>query len=267
VNHESSEFHPQRCVSKPSRACQRRGTRRSRNVRAPARTGRGVGGSVEWSGARTEKGKMNATYYLTGAGSSVVENLTVNGTALMTSVYHLDGLDLRMTHSVLRRINHVSGPLDSMTRKAPSNSPLSISPICPHQASRTSRDLRSASWVLSRLLLLSPLSAAESAATSGLSSGGLTRSRSGRCGQRSLFLPESEPHARPLFAQRPQPPCQLRIRRPRPHAPDPGSVSGHRAADIRVFAVDAANSVQLRARGAPDTRGRALLRLLHPSGI
>jgi hypothetical protein len=55
-------------------------------------------GSVEWSGARTEKGKMNATYYLTGAGSSVVENLTVNGTALMTSVYHLDGLDLRMTH-------------------------------------------------------------------------------------------------------------------------------------------------------------------------
>jgi hypothetical protein len=55
-------------------------------------------GSVEWSGARTEKGKMNATYYITGAGSSVVENLTVNGTALMTSVYHLDGLDLRMTH-------------------------------------------------------------------------------------------------------------------------------------------------------------------------
>jgi hypothetical protein len=55
-------------------------------------------GSVEWSGARTDKGKMNATYYLTGAGSSVVENLTVNGTTLMTSVYHLDGVDLRMTH-------------------------------------------------------------------------------------------------------------------------------------------------------------------------
>jgi hypothetical protein len=55
-------------------------------------------GSVEWSGARSEKGKMNATYYLTGAGSSVVENLTVSGTTLMTSVYHLDGLDLRMTH-------------------------------------------------------------------------------------------------------------------------------------------------------------------------
>jgi hypothetical protein len=55
-------------------------------------------GSVEWAGARSEKGKMNATYYLTGAGSSVVENLTVGGTTLMTSVYHLDGLDLRMTH-------------------------------------------------------------------------------------------------------------------------------------------------------------------------
>ncbi|HXB54779.1 MAG TPA: hypothetical protein VN461_08355 [Vicinamibacteria bacterium] len=55
-------------------------------------------GSVEWSGARSDKGKMNATYYLTGAGSSVVENLTANGTTLMTSVYHLDGEDLRMTH-------------------------------------------------------------------------------------------------------------------------------------------------------------------------
>ena len=55
-------------------------------------------GSVEWSGARSDKGKMNATYYVTGAGSSVVENLTVNGTPLMTSVYHLDGGDLRMTH-------------------------------------------------------------------------------------------------------------------------------------------------------------------------
>ena len=55
-------------------------------------------GSVEWSGARSEKGTMNGTYYVTGAGSSVVENLTVNGTTLMTSVYHLDGGDLRMTH-------------------------------------------------------------------------------------------------------------------------------------------------------------------------
>jgi hypothetical protein len=55
-------------------------------------------GSVEWSGSRSEKGKMNASYYVTGAGSSIVENLTVNGTALMTSVYHLDGGDLRMTH-------------------------------------------------------------------------------------------------------------------------------------------------------------------------
>ncbi len=41
---------------------------------------------------------MNATYYETGNGSAVVENLTVDGVPSMTSVYHLDGPDLRMTH-------------------------------------------------------------------------------------------------------------------------------------------------------------------------
>lgn len=55
-------------------------------------------GSFEWSGARTAKGKMNASYYETGNGSAVVENLTVDGVPSMTSVYHLDGADLRMTH-------------------------------------------------------------------------------------------------------------------------------------------------------------------------
>ncbi len=41
---------------------------------------------------------MNATYYLTGNSSAVVENLAMGGMRTMTSVYHLDGADLRMTH-------------------------------------------------------------------------------------------------------------------------------------------------------------------------
>jgi hypothetical protein len=55
-------------------------------------------GKFEWSGARTATGKMNATYYLTGNSSALVENLTVDGTPSMTTVYHLDNSDLRMTH-------------------------------------------------------------------------------------------------------------------------------------------------------------------------
>lgn len=55
-------------------------------------------GSYAWSGARTATGTMSATYYDTGNGSAVVENLTVDGVPSMTSVYHLDGTDLRVTH-------------------------------------------------------------------------------------------------------------------------------------------------------------------------
>ena len=55
-------------------------------------------GSFEWSGTRRETGSMNATYSLTGNGSAVVENLVMGGASAMTSVYHLDGTDLRMTH-------------------------------------------------------------------------------------------------------------------------------------------------------------------------
>jgi hypothetical protein len=55
-------------------------------------------GPFEWSGARTATGKMNATYSETGNGSAVLETLTVDGVPSMTSVYHLDGADLRMTH-------------------------------------------------------------------------------------------------------------------------------------------------------------------------
>ena len=55
-------------------------------------------GSVEWSGARKATGSMNAIYSLTGNGSAVVESLVTDGASAMTSVYHLDGADLRMTH-------------------------------------------------------------------------------------------------------------------------------------------------------------------------
>jgi hypothetical protein len=55
-------------------------------------------GTFQWTGGRHDSGSMNATYYVTGNGSAVVENLTNENTPVMTSVYHLDGGDLRMTH-------------------------------------------------------------------------------------------------------------------------------------------------------------------------
>lgn len=55
-------------------------------------------GTAEWSGARAGTYPMNASYYVTGNGSALVENLISEGAPVMTSVYHLDGADLRMTH-------------------------------------------------------------------------------------------------------------------------------------------------------------------------
>src|SRR4051812_6029384 len=55
-------------------------------------------GSFEWSGARTDKGKMDAGYYVTGDGSAMVENLLMDGKPVMTSVYHMDNGVLRLTH-------------------------------------------------------------------------------------------------------------------------------------------------------------------------
>ena len=49
-------------------------------------------GTVAWTGQQPTE--VDAHYYITGNGSAVVEDLS-NG---MTSVYHLDGTDLRMTH-------------------------------------------------------------------------------------------------------------------------------------------------------------------------
>ena len=57
-------------------------------------------GTSEWTGGRTGAGRMRASYSLTGNGSAVVENLIPSGETVpaMTSIYHLDGSDLRMTH-------------------------------------------------------------------------------------------------------------------------------------------------------------------------
>lgn len=55
-------------------------------------------GRFQWSGTRTENGKMDADYYVTGNGSAVVENLLRDGTPMMTSVYHMDNGSLRLTH-------------------------------------------------------------------------------------------------------------------------------------------------------------------------
>jgi hypothetical protein len=55
-------------------------------------------GSFRWSGARSHSGAIRATYALGGNGSALVENLIVDGAAGMTTVYHLHGAELRMTH-------------------------------------------------------------------------------------------------------------------------------------------------------------------------
>jgi hypothetical protein len=54
-------------------------------------------GTYQWKG-RSANGKMDAKYYLTGNGSAVVEDLIQQGKIVMTSVYHLDANDVRVTH-------------------------------------------------------------------------------------------------------------------------------------------------------------------------
>ena len=42
-------------------------------------------GTFQWTGGRNDSGSMNATYYVTGNGSAVVENLINESTPVMTS--------------------------------------------------------------------------------------------------------------------------------------------------------------------------------------
>ena len=55
-------------------------------------------GTYQWTGAITDSGSMGATYTVTGKGSAITENLIQDGAPIMTTMYHLDGTDLRMTH-------------------------------------------------------------------------------------------------------------------------------------------------------------------------
>jgi hypothetical protein len=55
-------------------------------------------GNAVWTGGRSGSYPMDATYSTTGGGSAVVETLTQDGVPMMTTVYHADGSDLRMTH-------------------------------------------------------------------------------------------------------------------------------------------------------------------------
>ena len=55
-------------------------------------------GTFEWSEGRTGSGTLRVSYSLTGGGSALIENLIMGGVPTMTTVYHLDGPDLRMTH-------------------------------------------------------------------------------------------------------------------------------------------------------------------------
>src|SRR4029077_2109940 len=55
-------------------------------------------GTFQWTGGRNDSGSMKATYLVTGNRSAVVKMLKTDSAPVMTSVYHLDGHDLRMTH-------------------------------------------------------------------------------------------------------------------------------------------------------------------------
>lgn len=55
-------------------------------------------GTFQWTGGRTSRGVLKARYGTTGYGSAVMETLIMDGVPSMTTVYHLDGPDLRMTH-------------------------------------------------------------------------------------------------------------------------------------------------------------------------
>src|SRR5438105_755171 len=54
-------------------------------------------GTFKWSASNVH-GEMNAKYYFTGNGTAIIEDLIQDGAVVMTTVYHLDGKDLRATH-------------------------------------------------------------------------------------------------------------------------------------------------------------------------
>jgi hypothetical protein len=83
------------CVSAVAQAPDSSGVRMFERMRSLAGEWRGT---YQWSGGRSASGNLRATYYLTGNGSALVEDLIMGDAPTMTTVYHLDGPDLRMTH-------------------------------------------------------------------------------------------------------------------------------------------------------------------------
>ena len=55
-------------------------------------------GDLVWTGARQGTGKIAASYHVAKFKGTVFEDLIIDGKPYMTSVYHLDGSDLRVTH-------------------------------------------------------------------------------------------------------------------------------------------------------------------------
>jgi hypothetical protein len=55
-------------------------------------------GHFQWSTNQAASGDMNAEYSVTGNGTAIVEDLISQDKKVMTSVYHMDGPYLRMTH-------------------------------------------------------------------------------------------------------------------------------------------------------------------------
>ena len=55
-------------------------------------------GTYQWSGGRSDSGAVQVNYFLTGNGTSLVENYSYGKDPMMTSVYHMDAGTLRMTH-------------------------------------------------------------------------------------------------------------------------------------------------------------------------
>ena len=76
-------------------------------------------GPFEWTGAMSGKGNVTVEYYTTGYGTSVVEDIiSEDGAVSMSSVYHMDAEDLRMTHYCAAN-NHprlIAGEMDRQGR-------------------------------------------------------------------------------------------------------------------------------------------------------
>lgn len=106
-------------------------------------------GTFEWSEGRTGSGALSVSYSLTGGGSALIENLIMGGVPTMTTVYHLDGPDLRMTHYTAPHATSPGSGRSASTRAQESpSSPWSMSPTSGPRIPGTSRRSPFRSWTL-----------------------------------------------------------------------------------------------------------------------